>query len=242
MERIGFREETTPTADRGRFLRRVAGAVVTVSLAFGMSACGSEGNTTGSEPAAAPATDGSFNDADVTFAQGMLPHHLQAVEMARLAKSRAGSPGVKALAASILTRQQPEVAQLRQLLSQWGRSMDTSMESITGMESMRGMPGMESMEGMANLEATMSGMASSSEMAELRAATGREFDRLFLTMMLAHHRTAVKRAQTEQAEGKDGAAIALAKKIERAQTSEVARLEKLRAAVGSPSGAMPVPR
>ena len=219
-------------ASRHRIFRSTTGVLLAAALAVGLAACGGGDDDTAARPdtAAQPAADASFNDADVRFAQGMLPHHLQAVEMAGLAKSRAASPGVKKLATSILAGQQPEILQLRELLAQWGRSLDTSMEGMSGMESMRGMPGMDTMEGMANLEATMSGMATSGEVAELRAAKGRKFDRLLLTMMLEHHRSAVMQAQAEQTEGKDAAAIALAKKIEATQSAEIRRMDKLRKA------------
>ncbi|WP_019873182.1 DUF305 domain-containing protein [Sporichthya polymorpha] len=206
-----------------RFVRSAALALATVASAALLAGCGGGDDAT-SQPAAAAA----FNTADVTFAQGMLPHHVQAVEMARLAKSRAASAEVKKLAATILSGQEPEIEQLRQLLAQWGRSLDKSMETMTGMESMRGMPGMETMEGMSNLEATMDGMATSGEMAELRAAKGAKFDRLFLTMMIEHHRGALQMAKAERADGKAPEALTLAEQIEIAQQGEIQKMQKLK--------------
>ncbi len=212
-------------AARHRITRTVTGALLAAALVGGLAACGGGDGT-----AAQPAASSTFNDADVTFAQGMLPHHVQALEMAALATSRAANPGVKKLAATITAGQQPEILELRGLLARWGRSLDPSMESMTGMESMQGMPGMETMQGMANLDATMAGMAASSEITALRAAKGKKFDQLFLQMMLEHHMGAVEMAQAEQANGQDQEATALAEEIETAQSAEIARMQKLQKA------------
>jgi uncharacterized protein (DUF305 family) len=64
-------------------------------------------------------------------------------------------------------------------------------------------------------------------MEELERTSGREFDRMFLEMMIKHHEGAVEMARTEQANGKNADAIALATQIEAAQTAEIETMRKL---------------
>jgi uncharacterized protein (DUF305 family) len=68
----------------------------------------------------APATTGDHNQADVMFAQMMIPHHEQAIEMTELASTRASNADVKALAAQIQAAQQPEINEMRGWLASWG--------------------------------------------------------------------------------------------------------------------------
>lgn len=65
------------------------------------------------------------------------------------------------------------------------------------------------------------------DLSELESAGGVEFDRMFLTMMIEHHRDAIAMAKTEQAEGLYPEAIALAKEIESAQQAEIAEMEEM---------------
>src|SRR5690242_7335349 len=100
----------------------LAGAAVTTALL--LSACGGSTSSTGHDgtamaPASAPASAAPFNDADVTFAQSMIPHHQQAVQMAELADSRAASTEVKTLAAKIKAAQQPEIDTMTGWLTAW---------------------------------------------------------------------------------------------------------------------------
>ena len=156
-----------------------------------------------------PAVDASgvaaaHNDADVEFAQKMIPHHGQAVEMAQLAATRAESEEVKALASRIEAAQTPEIEKMTGWLAEWG-------EDVEPMEGMGG--GSE--------------MMSETEMKDLEAASGAEFDRMFLTMMVAHHTSAIEMADTEIADGKSDDAIGLAKEIKSAQESEIAEMNGL---------------
>ena len=68
----------------------------------------------------APATTGDHNQADVMFAQMMIPHHEQAIEMTELASTRASNADVKALAAQIQAAQQPEINEMRGWFASWG--------------------------------------------------------------------------------------------------------------------------
>ncbi len=177
----------------------------------GMS--GMSGASSASSSAEASSADGTFNDADVTFAQGMLPHHQQAIEMAQLAESRAADPRVMDLAARIEAAQGPEIDTLSGWLAEW--AADTPTEG-----------------GMAHGGNDMGGMMSEEDMAALMAASGPEFDRLFLEQMIAHHTGAVKMAQTEAAQGKNPDAIAMAETIRDTQNAEISEMRQLLTELG----------
>ncbi len=147
--------------------------------------------------------------ADVTFATEMIPHHGQAITMAKLAPSRASSPQVKALAARIEKAQDPEIKTMAGWLRTWGEKVPPPDRG--------GMAGHES----------KPGMMSAAEMAELTNAKGAAFDRMFLIMMIAHHQGAIEMAKTEQRKGKHPGAKKLAAQIEKAQTAEIDEMNQL---------------
>jgi uncharacterized protein (DUF305 family) len=176
-----------------------------IVTALTLTACGS-GSSSGDG-------GGDFNDADVTFTQSMIPHHEQAVQMAKMAKMHASSPEVKKLADKIEAAQGPEIKTMKGWLKDWGKS--ESDDSMGGMD--HGDSGMSG----------MPGMMSDDDMKSLDKATGPAFDKMFLTMMVAHHTGAIKMAKAEQSKGKNAEAKALAKDIEKAQTAEVAQMKKI---------------
>ncbi|WP_250213642.1 DUF305 domain-containing protein [Acrocarpospora catenulata] len=180
------------------------------SAALLLTACGGDGSaaahegmTSRSTPVAAASAD--FNDADVMFAQMMIPHHEQAVEMAQLAQTRASDQEVRDLAVRIKAAQDPEIKLLQDWLAEWGRLAA---------------PG----EGM---DHGMAGMMTGDDMKTLEAATGTAFDRNFAQMMIAHHNGAIQMAKTEQAGGVNPDAVALAKTIETTQQAEVDQLQAI---------------
>ncbi|MET9342139.1 DUF305 domain-containing protein [Nonomuraea sp. NPDC003804] len=177
-----------------------APAVTTTGAGPGMSATGSPAVTpTGAQPGA------GFNDADVMFAQMMIPHHQQAVEMAELAGTRASGAEVKDLAVKIKAAQDPEIRTLRGWLKDWGKPESAGHMAGHG----------------------MSGMMSEDDLKKLEAAKGAAFDRLFAQQMIAHHNGAIEMARTEQAQGSSPAAKELAKTIETTQQAEVAQLQQI---------------
>ncbi|MEU8108229.1 DUF305 domain-containing protein [Nonomuraea muscovyensis] len=185
-----------------------------------LTACGGGGDSTTSGHAM-PTTGGvaatptgtqpeaSFNDADVMFAQMMIPHHQQAVEMAELAETRASDPEVTELAAKIKAAQDPEIRTMQGWLKEWGKPVPADTDGTHGMD--HGMPGMMSGEDMKMLE----------------EAKGATFDKRFTQMMIAHHKGAIEMARTEQAEGVNAEAKELAKTIESAQQDEIEQMQKI---------------
>jgi uncharacterized protein (DUF305 family) len=168
------------------------------ALLFTVSACGSDNDTS--------SDSGGHNKADVTFAQEMIPHHEQAVEMAKLATTRAQSAEVKQLASDIEAAQGPEIETMTGWLKGWGEDVP-----------MAGMSHGDTMD--------MPGIMTTAQMNDLMAATGMQFDQMFLTMMVAHHQGAIEMAKDEQAHGSAGDAVALAKKIESAQAAEITMMQ-----------------
>lgn len=193
---------------RTSVLRRglLAGAAATVTLL--LSACGGDDSgmdhggmtPTTSATSAAPANAAGFNDADVTFAQMMIPHHQQAVEMAEMADGRAGGAEVKDLATKIEAAQQPEIDTMTKWLTTWGKPTAA--------------PGGGHGE-------TGHGMMSDADMTKMMDAKGADFDKQFLTMMIAHHEGAITMAKDETAKGSNADAKALAEKIITDQQAEI---------------------
>jgi uncharacterized protein (DUF305 family) len=188
----------------------VAGAALIAALA--LPAC-----TAARSSSAVPAkTNGGasakssavFNNVDVMFAQMMIVHHQQAVEMANLAQTRAADPKVKQLAAQIKAEQAPEIATMKRWLAAWGQPT--------------AMPGMPS-----GMPSGMPGMMSSADMAKLAAATGKNFDKQFLQMMIAHHKGAIQMARSELARGANPDAKALAAHIIKSQQAEIGTMQKM---------------
>ncbi len=185
-------------------MRKTLTAALLAASLLTLAACGNDDGTD---------AGAGHNDADVTFAQQMIPHHQQAIEMAELAETRASSQEVKDLAADIKGAQGPEIATMTGWLESWGE--DVPSNDMSGMDH-------GNMAGDA-----MAGMMSEEEMAELGAVSGADFDQMFLTMMIEHHEGAIEMAQTEQEDGENSDAIALAEDIEAAQTSEIATMNEL---------------
>lgn len=164
----------------------------------------------------------TFNDADVAFAQAMIPHHRQAIEMAEFAADRAASREVKALAADIEKAQDPEIETMISWLRARGEDVpdDTSGMGHDGTGDGMG-------EGMDEGGMDMPGMVPDEDMRGLDRATGGQFDRMFLQMMIRHHEGAIEMARTEQADGENADVVALAKQIETDQSAEIATMRKL---------------
>ena len=143
-----------------------------------------------------------FSGADIMFAQMMIPHHQQAIDMSALAESRALSPAVKALASKISSEQGPEIEQMRS----WLKAANAPTEMGHQM--------------------SMDGMLSEAELERLTNASGAEFDELFILGMIAHHEGAIEMAQMV-VDSKNLEARELGETIIKMQTLEIAELSLL---------------
>jgi uncharacterized protein (DUF305 family) len=203
-----MRAFTNPTARK----LALAGSVAAVGLL--LSACGSDsdsmsgmehgGKTSASASPSATSSSASFNDADVAFAQAMIPHHQQALEMAKLADGRAEDSEVKKIVAAIEKAQDPEIATMKSWLKSWGKP-----------------------ESAGHAGHDMAGMMTEQDMKDLEALKGKPFDRKFAELMIAHHEGAVEMARTELKDGRDEKAKKLAADVVRTQSAEIAELRKI---------------
>jgi uncharacterized protein (DUF305 family) len=200
----------------------LVGASAAAVLAL-IAGCGSSGNATTpgmdhgqsmtTQSSSRAAENEASNADDVSFAQGMIPHHAQAVEMAKLAPSRSTNAKVLDLASRIQRAQDPEIQQLTAMLTKWGAAPAASEPSMPGMDhgSMSG--------GMGTMTAE--------EMKQLEQAKGAEFDRMWTQMMIKHHEGAIEMAKAELAKGTSSEAKSLAQKIIDAQQAEITEMQAL---------------
>ncbi len=173
-----------------------------------LGACGGSSDGTATDTVQATASAG-FDDDDVMFAQMMIPHHEQAIELSDIAldPTVGASEDVRRLATAIKAAQDPEIAEMKALLSGWGES--TEMD-----------PDMDHSE-------MMDGMLTTGELESLSQLRGAAFDRAWMESMIKHHEGAVSMAQDVLTEGVNTEMRALATAIESAQTGEIAEMRAL---------------
>lgn len=160
-----------------------------------------------------------YTQADVDFMTHMIGHHAQAIAMARWAPTHGASPAVQRLASRIINAQVDEIATMQN----WLRDRLKPVPDATPMGLKMNMRGMEHM-------MLMPGMLTEEQMKELDAARGPEFDRLFLTDMIQHHRGAVSMVSklfNSYGAGQDEIVFKFASDVNVDQTTEIARMEKM---------------
>jgi uncharacterized protein (DUF305 family) len=136
----------------------------------------------------------------------MIPHHAQAIQMARVVLKRTRNAEIRALATQIEAAQSPEITLLTGWLTAWGAPVpDASVHD--GME--------------------MDGMMSESDMKKLETTRQSKVDALFLAQMTEHHQGAITMAEEELTSGSNPQARALAQSIQKSQTAEVAEMKTL---------------
>jgi uncharacterized protein (DUF305 family) len=175
------------------------------------------------------------NQADVTFAQQMIPHHQQAIQLSDIILGKQGiDPRVVDLANQIKAAQDPEIQQMQGWLSQWGQPVpmmpsDTAtpsgspVPSETTTPSGGPAPSASTTPGAAQLP----GMVSDQEITALQNTEGADASKLFLTMMIHHHQGAITMAQTEVKSGQNPPAIALAQSIITTQQQQIDTMQNL---------------
>jgi uncharacterized protein (DUF305 family) len=207
--------------------RRTPALCLSLLAALALAACGGATPATTPAPEArrdpkaiqADSTRRAFTLADVEFMSGMISHHAQAIAMSRLAPERAASSAVKTLAARIINAQQDEIATMQLWLQD--RGFPVPEPDPRGMRM--------DMEGHSH-HMLMPGMLTEAEMAELEAARGVEFDRLFLTYMIKHHEGALTMVDTlfaTHGAAQEDLIYKFASDVGVDQTTEVARMERM---------------
>lgn len=205
-----------------RSTRRTALITVAAALAATtlLAACGNSSSQAPADQATSSVAQSSGDvqagsEADITFAQLMIPHHEQAVQMADMALSQATTAEVKQLAQQIKDAQDPEIQQMRGWLQAWG-----APEQMAGMEGMD--HGDMDMGGQ-----SADGMMTDEDMTALMDSQGADFDRMWLEMMIQHHEGAIQMAETVKAESQNTDVTSLADAIISAQQAEIATMQQL---------------
>ena len=149
--------------------------------------------------AASPQANSKYSADDISFAEMMIPHHEQAIEMSEIALLNSTNPEVLQLAQEIKDAQSPEI------------------------EVMKGWDGVKTSTHAGHM---MDGMLSEKELSDLREAKGKEFDALFLQGMIKHHEGAITMAQGV-ADSKNKEVSELSASIIKAQQAEIVKMKEL---------------
>jgi uncharacterized protein (DUF305 family) len=165
-----------------------------------------------------------YTAADIHFMAGMIGHHAQAIVMANMAPTHGASPMVRTLAERIINAQNDEILTMQTWLAD---RLQPVPVATAGPMKMR-MNGMEH-------EMLMPGMLTEAQMKELDASRGAAFDRNFLRFMIQHHKGAVsmvKELFAGYGSAQDELVFKFSSDVNVDQTTEIARMEKMLAALG----------
>ncbi len=156
----------------------------------------------------------SYTVSDASFMQAMIVHHRQALDMAVLVKDRTNTKELVDIAGRIESSQADEIAFMQTWLKERGEPVEDPAMAGHG----------------AHMHHMMAGMASPEQMTALSTAKGIAFDRLFLTMMIAHHEGAVDMVEKlldEDGTAADPVLFQFVGDIDSEQTGEIERMDKL---------------
>lgn len=158
-----------------------------------------------------------FDAADVHFMTGMIAHHAQAIVMGRMASTHDPHPSIQTLAARIINAQQDEIATMQR----WLRDRDQPVPEVRIEGTRLRVHG-------ADHAMRMPGMLTPEQMQELDRARGPDFDRLFLTYMIQHHRGAVTMVRdlvATDGAARDETVFRIASDIQVDQITEIERMQ-----------------
>lgn len=221
-----------------RTSRTLAAATLAATLVACSSTATPAASRTAPQPAAAAGSNAAYIakaradslrnpyvEADVEFMYNMIGHHAQAITMSRMVPTHGASADVQRLASRIINAQKDEIA----TMERWLRDRQKPVPETPA----NGGPTMMLMNG-APMQMLMPGMLTPTQLAELDAARGEEFDKLFLRDMIAHHRGAV--SMVKDLFGSYGAAqdelvFKFANDVNVDQTTEINRMEKMLASL-----------
>ena len=176
-----------------------------------------------------------YTRADIDFMNGMIHHHAQAITMSRMAPTHGADAAVQRLTARIINAQSDEIRLMQGWLQDRNQAVpqvDSAGNVTVGMAGMAGhnmasMPGMTEMSMPGMGMPAMPGMLTDAQMKELDKSRGKEYDRLFLTYMMQHHRGAVSMVRdlfTSQGAGQDESIFKFANDVEVDQSTEIRRM------------------
>mgnify|MGYP003873312433 CR=1 FL=1 len=159
-----------------------------------------------------------YTDADVAFMTGMIEHHAQAIVMSKWVPTHNADPAVQRLAERIINAQEDEIATMQRWLADRGKPVPDAK------------PMAHDMPGMDHTAMMMPGMLSDAQMKELDASRGPDFDRLFLLLMIQHHKGATAMVTMlfgTTGAGQDETIFKFASDVNVDQTTEIARMQRM---------------
>ncbi|MFC6706620.1 DUF305 domain-containing protein [Flexivirga alba] len=163
------------------------------------------------------------NSAEAGFARDMQVHHSQAVQMAFIIRDKSKNPTIRTIAYDVISTQQQQAGQMFGWLELW------RLPQAATQPPMSWMPTTHVRQTATHRGPRMPGMASESQLSQLRSLVGAAADRRFLTLMIAHHRGGVTMAEAIQPLTHNAAVDSLAAAIETSQRAEIAQMSRLRA-------------
>lgn len=199
-------------------IRALGATALALALGLGAAACGNDDGPSSTVTEPSPT---EHNDADVAFASDMLQHHAQALSMVDLTLERPLDPEVQELTEQIRAAQAPEIETFTDWLTEWDEEIPETVRDHSNAGHDMGDMG-ESMEG---LDTSMPGMMSAEDMTALADAPDREFQAMWLQMMIEHHAGAIEMAEAQTGDGQFQPALDLAEDIVASQTAEVEMME-----------------
>ena len=169
----------------------------------------------------------SDTSAEAGFSRDMQVHHNQGVELATLVRDRTDDPDVRLLAFDIATTQGQQSGQMYGWLSVWGLSKVGSEPSMTWMTRPGRSTGEHAHSGGHQPGEPMPGLATADQIASLTAASGVEAERIFLTLMIEHHKGAVEMAEALLDRSDHSVVRALATSVVASQTAEIELMQRM---------------
>jgi len=165
-------------------------------------------------------TDTLFTAADVLFMQGMIPHHAQALRMTDLVPSRSENRDITLIAQRMRASQEDEITLMRRWLQDRDQKVPAANHDHSGADG-----------------ELMPGMLTEERFAELGKATGKDFDRLFVQYMIAHHLGAIQMVEKlfRDGGGAETEIFTYASHVEADQRIEIDRMRKLLARLDGPA-------
>jgi uncharacterized protein (DUF305 family) len=209
------------------FIRAVALALVLGSFAASRGAT-AQAPISGIEQARRDSVRRPYTTADIEFMSGMIGHHAQAVKMAGWAQSHGASRSLQIFCGRIATGQTAEIG----LMQQWLKERNQPVPEADARGMKMNMAGMDHY-------VMMPGMLTDEQMKQLDAARGVDFDRLFLTFMMQHHRgalTMVDKLFNTPGAAQDEIVFKFANDVQADQTTEIDRMQQMLDALPQGSG------
>jgi uncharacterized protein (DUF305 family) len=211
-----------------RMRAAVGSTLALIALAIPARHAAGQAPVSGVEQARIDSIRRPYTKADIEFMSGMIAHHAQAVKMAGWAESHGASKSLQIFCGRIAMAQTAEIG----LMQQWLRERNQPVPEPDPRGMKMNMGGMDQY-------MIMPGMLTEEQMKQLDAARGVEFDRLFLTFMIQHHKGAISMVETlnnSPGAAQDEIVFKFSNDVQADQTTEIERMQQMLDALPPASG------